>query len=58
VQTVFNGAEALEVARTFRPQILLLDIGLPGMSGYEVAKQLRAEPEFSGLIITALTGYG
>ncbi len=58
VQTAFNGPDAIEKARTFRPQIVLLDIGMPGMSGYEVAKQLRAEREFEGLIITALTGYG
>jgi PAS domain S-box-containing protein len=58
VKTAYNGAEALAMARTFRPQIVLLDIGMPGMSGYEVAKQLRADPEFSGVVITALTGYG
>jgi PAS domain S-box-containing protein len=58
VQTVFNGNEALEMARQFHPQIILLDIGLPGMSGYEVAKHLRAEPESAGLILMALTGYG
>jgi PAS domain S-box-containing protein len=58
VQTAFSGSEALELAGTFRPQIVLLDIGMPGMSGYDVAKRLRANPEFAGLIITALTGYG
>jgi CheY-like chemotaxis protein len=58
VQTAFNGAEALELARTSRPEIVLLDIGMPGMSGYDVAKQLRSNPEFTGVVITALTGYG
>ena len=58
VQTAFSGADALEAARKFRPQIVLLDIGMPGMSGYEVARQLRAQPEFQSLVITALTGYG
>jgi CheY-like chemotaxis protein len=58
VQVAYNGPDALSVARMFRPQIVLLDIGMPGMSGYDVAKQLRSEPEFGGLIITALTGYG
>jgi PAS domain S-box-containing protein len=58
VQTSFNGPDAIEKARTYRPQIVLLDIGMPGMSGYEVAKQLRAEHNLEGLIITALTGYG
>ena len=41
VQTAFNGPHAIEKAKAFRPHILLLDIGMPGMSGYEVAKQLR-----------------
>jgi PAS domain S-box-containing protein len=58
VQTAFSGQEALEMARKFRPQIVLLDIGMPGMSGYEVARQLRAQPEFQSMVITALTGYG
>jgi CheY-like chemotaxis protein len=58
VQTAFSGPEALEVARKFKPQIVLLDIGMPEMSRYEVVKQLRADPEFQSLIITALTGYG
>jgi CheY-like chemotaxis protein/two-component sensor histidine kinase len=58
VQTAFNGPQALEKARAFRPHIVLLDIGMPGMSGYDVAKQLRAEDQFEGLVITALTGYG
>jgi PAS domain S-box-containing protein len=58
VQSVFNGPQALEKARAFRPHFVLLDIGMPGMSGYEVARNLRKEPEFEGLVITALTGYG
>jgi PAS domain S-box-containing protein len=58
VQTAFNGPDAIEKAKTYRPQIVLLDIGMPGMSGYEVAKQLRAQQELEGVIITALTGYG
>jgi PAS domain S-box-containing protein len=58
VQSVFNGTAALEAARSFLPEIILLDIGLPGISGYEVARQLRSEPALSGAIIAALTGYG
>jgi CheY-like chemotaxis protein len=58
VLTVFNGRDALEKARAFRPHVVLLDIGMPGMSGYEVAQHLRAEREFEGVVITALTGYG
>jgi PAS domain S-box-containing protein len=58
VQTAFNGLASLEKVRRFRPDIILLDIGLPGMSGYDVAKTLRADPSFQGVIIAALTGYG
>ncbi len=58
VQAVYSGQSALEAVRNFRPEIILLDIGLPGMSGYEVAKNLRAEPAAQGIIIAALTGYG
>jgi CheY-like chemotaxis protein len=46
------------MVRNFRPQIILLDIGLPGMSGYDVARNLRAEPTAQGIVIAALTGYG
>ena len=58
VQTVFNGPAALEMAHDFKPEIMLLDIGLPGMSGYEVARQLRSDSQFKELIIAAMTGYG
>ncbi|MDB5389924.1 MAG: luxQ 10, partial [Planctomycetaceae bacterium] len=58
VQTAFNGPDAIERARTYKPTIILLDIGMPGMSGYEVAKSLRSEPELEGVVIMALTGYG
>jgi PAS domain S-box-containing protein len=57
VQTAFNGAAALKQARLFKPQIILLDIGMPGMSGYQVAAQLREDLNFTGTVI-ALTGYG
>jgi CheY-like chemotaxis protein len=58
VQTAYNGPSALETVERFRPDIILLDIGLPGMSGYDVARNLRAEPSAKGVIIAALTGYG
>jgi CheY-like chemotaxis protein len=43
---------------SFRPEIILLDIGMPGMTGYEVVKRLRAEPSAQGVVVAALTGYG
>jgi two-component system CheB/CheR fusion protein len=53
-----NGATALDLACCERPHIVLLDIGLPDMDGYEVAARLRARPEPAGLRIVAITGYG
>lgn len=53
-----NGPDALVVACEFRPEVVLLDIGLPGMDGYEVARQLRHMPELAGAFLVALTGYG
>ena len=58
VRTVHNGTAALPAAAIYRPHAVLMDIGLPGMSGYEVAKQLRSQPEFAGTTLIALTGYG
>lgn len=56
VRTAFAGPAALETASTFRPDVVLLDIGLPGMDGYEVARRLRADDHRS--LLVALTGYG
>ena len=58
VQVAFDGNAALAMVRSFRPEIMLLDIGLPGMSGYEVAKQIRSDASFEKMKIAALTGYG
>ncbi|MEZ0228801.1 MAG: PAS domain S-box protein [Planctomycetota bacterium] len=57
VQVVFDGFAALEAARTFQPEIVLLDIGLPKMDGFEVARELRRE-HGAKLVLVALTGYG
>ncbi len=53
-----DGAEGLSAAQTFSPEIVLLDIGLPGTSGYEVAQQLRRLPQTEGSVLVAITGYG
>jgi len=53
-----DGREALDAARAHRPEAILLDIGLPGMDGYQVAEALRLENEFRGAKIIAVTGYG
>ncbi len=57
VVVAHDGPAALELAREHRPGIILLDIGLPGMNGYEVARALRREG-FAGAVIIAVTGYG
>jgi PAS domain S-box-containing protein len=54
----FTGPEALENARQFKPDVIFLDIGLPGMSGYEVAQRLRDSDAHGNMIIVALTGWG
>ena len=48
----------MELAETYRPDLVLLDIGLPGLSGYEVARQLRDDPGLAGTVLVAMTGYG
>ena len=53
-----DGREAVSVAKGFRPEVVLLDIGLPGMDGYAVARALRARPEHLATILIAVTGYG
>jgi PAS domain S-box-containing protein len=58
VQTVFSGAEAIEVAERFRPDVMLLDIGMPEMNGYETARRLRDQPWGKDIILAALTGWG
>jgi PAS domain S-box-containing protein len=58
VKVVHDGVAVLEAVREFQPQFILLDIGLPGMTGFEVARQIRSEPEFDSLVIAAMTGYG
>jgi CheY-like chemotaxis protein len=58
VRTVHSGLEALSTARSFKPEVVFLDIGLPGMSGYEVAKQLRVGPSFKSTVLVAVTGWG
>ena len=53
-----NGMNALEIAREFRPDVILLDIGMPGMDGYEVARRLRAMNHGQTFRIVAITGWG
>ena len=58
VQTVFSGPEALEAIAAHRPAVVLLDIGMPGMDGYEVARRIREQSELADVTLIALTGWG
>jgi PAS domain S-box-containing protein len=58
VRTVHDGRQALVVAATYQPDLVLLDIGLPGMDGFTVARHMRSQPELAGVVLVALTGYG
>jgi PAS domain S-box-containing protein len=58
VRCVFEGRSALEEAERYAPDVVVLDIGLPGMDGYEVAQRLRKRPRFGRTPILAVTGYG
>jgi signal transduction histidine kinase len=58
VQMVHNGQAAIKTARTFHPDIVLLDLGLPGMNGFEVAQSFRQDPEMNEVVLIAVSGYG
>ena len=53
-----NGMEALKVAGEFKPDVALLDLGMPGLSGFDVARRIREAPWGSGIVLVALTGWG
>jgi PAS domain S-box-containing protein len=57
VRICHDGHSGVEVACRFRPHLVFLDIGLPGMNGYETARELRRAPEVAGATLVALTGY-
>ena len=58
VRTAHDAIEALALAETFLPQIVLLDIGLPGMDGYRLAAEMRTRPATADALLIAVTGYG
>jgi PAS domain S-box-containing protein len=58
IRLAHSGPAALAAAQEFLPELVLLDIGLPGMSGYDVARALRQQKQFDGTVLAALTGYG
>src|SRR5690606_7320756 len=53
-----GGVQALEVARSFVPEVMILDLGMPGMDGYAVAREVRKDPALARMRLIALSGYG
>jgi CheY-like chemotaxis protein len=58
VSVAHDGAEALGVVAAVRPHMAVLDIGMPGMNGYEVAQSIRTGPQSGPIVLVALTGWG
>ena len=58
VRTAYNGMEALDVAAAFRPDLILLDIGMPDLNGYEACRRIRDQPWGKATVLIALTGWG
>jgi two-component system CheB/CheR fusion protein len=58
IQTAHDGLEAVEVAATFRPEVVLLDIGLPKLNGHDACRRIREQPWGKDMVLVALTGWG
>ncbi|HEV8335875.1 MAG TPA: PAS domain S-box protein [Candidatus Polarisedimenticolia bacterium] len=57
-RTAYDGLEAVEAAKAFQPDVLMLDIGLPKMDGFETCRRIRAQPWGKNILLVALTGWG
>jgi CheY-like chemotaxis protein len=58
VRVAYNGLTALEISAEFVPDVALIDVGLPGMDGYELARRIRAQPQLQHTVLIAQTGWG
>lgn len=58
VQVAHDGPSTLKIAADFQPDVVFLDVGMPGMDGFETARQLRQRAELDKAVLVALTGYG
>jgi CheY-like chemotaxis protein len=58
VESAHDGHHALEAAERFRPDVMLLDLGMPGMNGYEVCREIRKQPWGGDILLIAQTGWG
>ena len=57
-RSAYDGQEAIQIANEFQPEVILLDIGLPKLNGYEVCRRIRKEPALDQVVIIAQTGWG
>jgi two-component system CheB/CheR fusion protein len=57
-EVCYDGPSALETARAYRPQVALLDVAIPRMDGFEVARRLRSVPQLARTVLIAISGYG
>ncbi|MBW8831747.1 MAG: response regulator [Burkholderiales bacterium] len=57
-RTAGDGAQAMRVAQEFQPEVVFCDLGLPGMNGFDLARELRTLPFGRDIVLAALTGYG
>ncbi|WP_081779110.1 response regulator [Legionella sainthelensi] len=58
IKIAYNGLDAIDTASTFHPDLILMDIGMPQLNGYDVAKEIRKQPWGKHIILAALTGWG
>ena len=58
VRVAYSGMAALEMTKTYTPNVMFLDIGMPGMDGYDVARRIRQTPGLEKIVLAALTGWG
>jgi CheY-like chemotaxis protein len=58
VRTAYNGEEAIEVAASFHPEVVLMDLGMPKMNGFEAARHIREQPWGQNMLLIALSGWG
>ena len=57
-QTAHDGLEAVAMSETFKPDVILMDIGMPKLNGYEACRRIRAQPWAEGIVLVAMTGWG
>jgi CheY-like chemotaxis protein/two-component sensor histidine kinase len=58
VRVAYSGVAAMEITKAYTPDVVFLDIGMPGMDGYEVARRIREQPGLGKVVLAALTGWG